>query len=180
MFNIINDAARAYEKVIPDDRWHEPYMPMEELESEIADGVEFWGAEENGVLVAVMGMQDRGAVTLMRHAYVLTARRTCGIGTRLLRHLESLTYKPILIGTWVAATWAIRFYENNGYCALPRHETEQLLRRFWRIPERQVATSIVLANKAWEQGGERVIMLSERAETDVSGGILADKSMHQD
>ncbi len=150
MFAIINDAAQAYKGVIPDDRWHEPYMSIEEIEKEIADGVEFWGAEEGGALVGVMGSQDKGEVTLMRHAYVITARRNCGIGTTLLRHLESLTNKPILIGTWIDATWAIRFYEKNGYITLSRQETEQLLRQFWRIPERQVATSVVLANTAWQ------------------------------
>ena len=125
-------------------------MSIVEIEKEIADGVEFWGAEEGGALVGVMGSQDKGEVTLMRHAYVITARRNCGIGTTLLRHLESLTNKPILIGTWIDATWAIRFYESNGYIILSRQETEQLLRQFWRIPERQVATSIVLANTAWQ------------------------------
>jgi GNAT superfamily N-acetyltransferase len=150
MFAIINDAAQAYKGVIPDDRWHEPYMSIEEIEKEIADGVEFWGAEEGGELVGVMGSQDKGEVTLMRHAYVITARRNFGIGTRLLHHLESLTNKPILIGTWIDATWAIRFYEKNGYITLSRQETEQLLRQFWHIPERQVATSVVLANTAWQ------------------------------
>jgi GNAT superfamily N-acetyltransferase len=150
MFVIINDAAQAYKGVIPDDCWHEPYMPIEEIEKEIADGVEFWGAEESCGLVGVMGMQNKGEVTLMRHAYVLTAWRNRDIGTRLLHHLESLTNKPILIGTWVDAVWAIRFYEKNHYTALSRQKTEWLLRRFWNIPGRQVATSVVLANAAWQ------------------------------
>ena len=146
---IINDAAEAYRGVIPDDRWHEPYMPFEELEEEIAAGIEFWGFEENGDLLGVMGVQDKGKVTLIRHAYVVTSRRQAGIGTRLLRHLETLTDNPILIGTWATAGWAIRFYEKNGYVLLSRKETTRLLRRFWTIPDRQVVTSVVLANRKW-------------------------------
>jgi len=147
MFAVINDAARAYRGVIPEDRWHEPYMPLEELRAEIDDGVAFWGVEEEGRLVGVMGIQDRGDVALIRHAYVRTERRRGGVGTRLLAHLESLTRKPILVGTWRAATWAIRFYERNGYVARSREETEHLLRRYWRIPERQIETSMVLSNR---------------------------------
>ena len=112
---IINDAARAYQGVIPTDRWHEPYMPLAELEGEIADGVEFWGYEEQGALLGVMGIQDKGDVCLIRHAYVRPQRQQAGIGTRLLRHLESMTEKPILIGTWAAAAWAVAFYQRNGY-----------------------------------------------------------------
>ncbi|NLV45644.1 MAG: GNAT family N-acetyltransferase [Candidatus Hydrogenedentes bacterium] len=149
MFLIVNDAAIAYKGVIPEDCWHEPYMAMEELAHEIRDGVIFWGWEEDGELQGVMGIQDRGPVTLIRHAYVRTERRNSGIGTKLLRHLEQLTETPILIGTWLAANWAIRFYEKNGYRMLSRVETDALLRRYWRIPERQIVTSIVLADKKW-------------------------------
>ena len=150
LFAIVNDAARAYKGIIPADRWHEPYMPREELEHEIADGVAFWGAERDGRLVGVMGIQDRGDVTLIRHAYVRTAERRQGIGAGLLRHLETLTAKPILIGTWSAATWAIAFYEKHGYRVLPRSEIVRLLRKYWRIPERQVETSVVLADARWK------------------------------
>lgn len=149
MFLIVNDAAIAYKGVIPEDCWHEPYMAMEELIHEIRDGVIFWGWEENGELQGVMGIQDRGPVTLIRHAYVRTKKRNSGIGTKLLRRLEQLTETPILIGTWLAANWAIRFYEKNGYRVLSRVETDALLRRYWRIPERQIVTSIVLADKKW-------------------------------
>ena len=149
MLALINEAARAYQGVIPNDCWHEPYMPQEALLSDIRDGVEFWGVEQAGALVGVMGIQDKGPVALIRHAYVRTSERRGGLGTRLLHHLERLTAKPILIGTWAAATWAIRFYEKNGYTALGRDETEQLLRQFWTIPERQIATSIVLAGRGW-------------------------------
>lgn len=143
---IVNDAAEAYRGIIPADRWHEPYMPAEELREEQADGVVFWGWEdESGELLGVMGIQDRGEVTLIRHAYVRTTCRRGGIGTALLRHLETLTDRPILIGTWAAATWAIRFYERNGYRVVGPEEKSRLLRRYWRIPERQVETSVVLA-----------------------------------
>jgi GNAT superfamily N-acetyltransferase len=145
MLEIINDAATAYKGIIPADRWHEPYMPLEELQHEIAAGVRFWGYEEQGRLLAVMGIQDKGEVTLIRHAYVRTARRGQGLGTRLLCHLESTTQNPILIGTWAAATWAVAFYQKNGYRLLPEDEKNRLLRRYWTIPERQVETSVVLA-----------------------------------
>jgi GNAT superfamily N-acetyltransferase len=150
MYTVINDAAQAYKGIIPDDRWQEPYMPMDELQAEIRDGVEFWGLEENGKLTGVMGIQNKVTVALIRHAYVRTEDRNRGVGTQLLRHLESLTNKPILIGTWAAATWAIRFYERNGYRLLSRQDTDRLLRQYWRIPERQIVTSVVLASRNWE------------------------------
>ena len=147
---IINEAAQAYRGVIPEDRWHEPYMPIEELKHEIEDGVEFWGYEEAGELAGVMGLQDKGDLHLIRHAYVRTSSQNRGIGTKLLRHLERMTDKPILIGTWADATWAIRFYEKNGYRLLARPEIERLLEKYWKIPERQVVTSVVLANPRWK------------------------------
>ncbi len=152
MYEIINDAAHAYKGVIPADRWHEPYMPIEELKHEIVDGVEFWGYDEAGELVGVMGLQDKGDVYLIRHAYVRTNGRNLGIGTKLLRHLEEMTDKPILVGTWTDATWAIRFYEKNGYRLLSRPETERLLKKYWKIQERQVVTSVVLASPKWKGG----------------------------
>jgi GNAT superfamily N-acetyltransferase len=147
---IINDAAQAYKGVIPVDRWHEPYMPLEELEQEIERGVAFWGYEADGELAGVMGIQDRGEVDLIRHAYVLTRNRRQGIGSDLLRHLERLTARPILIGTWADALWAIRFYEKHAYRVLGRSETEALLKKYWTIPERQIATSVVLASPRWK------------------------------
>jgi len=149
MYAIINDAAQAYKGVIPDDCWHDPYMPLNELKQEIEDGVVFWGIDEEGNLVGVMGIQDRGNVVLIRHAYVRTNRRNNGIGTQLLKHLEGMIKEPILIGTWADATWAIRFYERNGYYLLSRSESERLLQQYWNIPERQVVTSVVLANPTW-------------------------------
>jgi GNAT superfamily N-acetyltransferase len=146
LFSIINDAAQAYKGVIPADRWHEPYMSLDELKREIANGIAFWGCETGGSLVGVMGIQDCGDVTLIRHAYVRTDQRRKGIGEKLLKELETMTAKPILIGTWSAAVWAIRFYEKNGYRTLPRLEIERLLRKYWKIPQRQIETSVVLAN----------------------------------
>ena len=145
MFAIINDAAQAYKGVIPADRWHEPYMPLEELKGQIGEGIVFSGCESEGRLVGVMGIQDKGEVTLIRHAYVRTSERRKGIGEKLLKHLEGTTAKPILIGTWHDAAWAIRFYEKNGYRVQSRDETARLLRKYWSIPERQIETSVVLA-----------------------------------
>ena len=149
MERIINDAAQAYRGVIPADRWHEPYMPAEKLGEEIAVGVTFWGCEQEGELLGVMGIQDRGEVTLIRHAYVLTSRQGQGIGGRLLRHLQALTDKPILIGTWASAEWAVRFYQHYGYRLVDPETKARLLHRYWSIPERQVETSVVLGNSVW-------------------------------
>ncbi len=157
MFAIINDAAQAYKGHIPDDRWHEPYMSREALQHEIDAGVRFWGYAEDGALVGVMGIQDvagsNGAadVTLIRHAYVYTARRGEGIGGKLLAHLRALADRPILIGTWADAVWAIRFYEKHGFHLVSWEEKERLLRTYWDIPARQVATSVVLAENPQEK-----------------------------
>ena len=144
---IINDAAQAYKGVIPDDRWHEPYMSLEELRHEIEDGVVFRGLESDEQLLGIMGIQDKGDVILIRHAYIRTHARKQGIGTKLLRHLENLTEKPILIGTWADASWAISFYEKNGYTLVTEEEKNHLLKKYWSIPGRQVATSVVLSNR---------------------------------
>jgi GNAT superfamily N-acetyltransferase len=152
---IINEAAQAYRGVIPEDRWHEPYMPSDELRREIDDGVEFWGYEEAGDLVGVMGLQDRGDLYLIRHAYVRATHQNRGIGTKLLHHLEQMTDKPILVGTWADATWAVQFYQKNGYQLLSRSDTERLLKKYWKIPERQIVTSVVLANSKWSPGRKK-------------------------
>jgi N-acetylglutamate synthase-like GNAT family acetyltransferase len=146
---IVNDAARAYRGAIPADRWHEPYMPADELAREIAGGVVFWVAEEQGGLLGVMGIQDKGDVALVRHAYVAPSAQRSGIGTRLLRHVEALVDKPILIGTWAAASWAIDFYRRNGFTVVPSDDKDRLLRTYWSIPARQIETSVVLANGRW-------------------------------
>ena len=149
IFEIINDAAIAYKGVIPDDRWKEPYMPEEELAEQIRDGVEFWGYEEDGRLTGVMGIQDKGEVMLIRHAYVLTDKRNCGVGTKLLKFLYSECQKPVLIGTWKAAIWAIRFYKKNNFQLVSEEEKNRLLKKFWNIPERQIENSVVLADAKW-------------------------------
>lgn len=145
IFEIINDAARAYDGVIPTDRWKVPYMSREELRHEMDEGVVFWGYDEDGTLQGVMGIQDVQDVTLIRHAYVRTNRRSQGIGGRLLSFLRQKTAKRILIGTWADAAWAIRFYEKHGFRVVSHEEKERLLRKYWRIPERQVETSVVLS-----------------------------------
>jgi N-acetylglutamate synthase-like GNAT family acetyltransferase len=149
IFEIINNAAKAYKGVIPQDRWHEPYMSSAELKAQIEDGIVFWGLERDGILLGVMGIQDKGDVTLIRHAYVVPGQQKRGIGKKLLQHLQRLTAKPILIGTWATACWAISFYEKNGYTLVSEEEKNLLLRRYWSIPERQVETSVVLANQTW-------------------------------
>jgi GNAT superfamily N-acetyltransferase len=149
MLAIINEAAQAYRGVIPADRWHEPYMPMHELVEEIAAGVVFWVAEQEGRLLGVMGIQDKGDVALVRHAYVAPSTQRKGVGTRLLRHVESLNGKPLLIGTWADASWAIEFYRRNGFTVVPSSHKDRLLRTYWSIPARQIETSVVLADGRW-------------------------------
>ena len=146
---IVNDAAQAYRGVIPADRWHEPYMPRAELAKEMADGIQFWVYEDAGRMSGVMGIQDKGAVALVRHAYVTTTLQRKGVGAALLHHVQGLTAKPMLIGTWRDATWAIAFYQRNGFTLLSDSAKEILLRRFWSIPARQVETSVVLADQRW-------------------------------
>ena len=148
ILHVVNDAAEAYKGVIPDDQWREPYMSAEELKEGIESGVTFYGWTENDVLVAVMGIQPIHEVTLIRHAYVLTSRQRTGIGTQLLNHLLNLAQTPVvLVGTWEAAYWAIRFYEKRGFKLLSRQETNTLLRKHWTITERQIETSVVLKLK---------------------------------
>jgi len=146
IFTIINDSATAYKGVIPPDRWHEPYMSREALESEIAAGVRFWGYSEDGVFLGVMGSQDVRDVTLIRHAYVRTSERNKGIGGKLLAHLVTQAPGPVLIGTWAAATWAIQFYERHGFALVPESEKNVLLKKYWTVPDRQIATSVVLTS----------------------------------
>lgn len=149
MFDVINGAAQAYRGVIPPDRWHDPYMPRDELAKEIADGIVFWVAEGEGRLLGVMGIQDKGSVALVRHAYVAPAAQRSGVGTKLLRHVTGLADRPILIGTWADASWAIAFYRRNGFTVVPDDEKKNLLRTYWSIPERQIEVSVVLADERW-------------------------------
>lgn len=149
IWEIINDGAQAYRGVIPEDQWAEPYMSREEMEREIEDGVEFWGFEDSGELVGAMGIQTVQDVTLIRHAYVRSEWQKRGIGARLLAHLRGLTADPILIGTWADAVWAIRFYEKHGFRMVGLAEKDRLLKRYWKISERQRETSVVLADSKW-------------------------------
>ncbi len=155
IYEIINDAAQAYKGVIPDDRWNEPYMGQDELRHEIDDGVVFWGHEEDRELLGVMGLQDVQDVTLIRHAYVRTSRRSQGIGGRLLQHLMEQAHRPLLVGTWAAAGWAVRFYERHGFRLVSPEEKDRLLRTYWSIPESQVETSVVLADPSWPGAASR-------------------------
>jgi len=150
IFDIINDAASAYKGVIPSDRWHEPYMTKEELKEQIEEGVRFScyiDDEDDNEVIGVMGIQDKTDVMLIRHAYVRTRQRSKGVGTFLLRELIRDTTKPILIGTWQAAAWAISFYEKNGFCLVEEEEKNRLLKKYWAIPDRQIETSVVLVDK---------------------------------
>jgi GNAT superfamily N-acetyltransferase len=152
---IINDGARAYRGTIPADRWTEPYMSREKLQHEFDDGVVFWGYEEDGALMGVMGIQPVRDVTLIRHAYVRTNAQKKGVGSQLLAHLRELTKDPVLIGTWADAVWAIRFYERHGFRRVSDEEKDRLLKRYWNIPERQVETSVVLADPQWWEAVKR-------------------------
>jgi N-acetylglutamate synthase-like GNAT family acetyltransferase len=145
---IVNAAAQRYRGVIPADRWREPYMPAEELDAEIAAGVEFWGYEEDAELVGVMGIQPVGDVVLIRHAYVAPGRQGSGIGGALLGRLVASATAPLLVGTWATAEWAIRFYEHHGFELTSRERTRELLQTYWTIPERQIETSVVLTGPA--------------------------------
>ena len=149
IYSVINDAAIVYKGVIPADRWKEPYMSRGELQHEIDAGVLFWGYEVEGEIVGVMGIQHVEDVTLIRHAYVFTANQNQGIGKKLLSELRRQTDRPILIGTWADAAWAIRFYERHNFKRVPNTEKGRLLEKYWSIPRRQVETSVVLAERTW-------------------------------
>jgi GNAT superfamily N-acetyltransferase len=142
---IVNAAAEAYRGVIPADRWHEPYMPLHELDGEIAAGVAFWGYEADGALVGIMGIQRVRDVHLIRHAYVSPGSQRHGVGSALLEHLARSTTERILVGTWAAAEWAIRFYRRHGFELVSPERKTALLKAYWTIPDRQIETSVVLA-----------------------------------
>jgi GNAT superfamily N-acetyltransferase len=145
ILEIVNAAAEAYRGVIPADRWREPYMDAAELDREIAAGVAFWGCESGERLAGVMGIQAVRDVDLVRHAYVRPDAQGEGIGRRLLEHLRASAERPLLVGTWAAAEWAIRFYRRNGFEPVTTEQKNRLLKTYWSIPERQVETSVVLA-----------------------------------
>lgn len=150
IWTIINDGAQAYKGTIPPDRRTEPYMSREELQRELDDGVVFWGFEEAGKLVGIMGIQKVQDVTLIRHAYVRTSSQKRGIGGDLLSHLRGLISGPVLVGTWASAVWAIHFYERHGFQMVGPQEKNRLLKKYWTVPERQIETSVVLADSKWQ------------------------------
>lgn len=153
IYQVINDAASAYKNVIPGECWHEPYMSRQELRLQMEEGVEFWCYHEHDKILGVMGIQDKREVTLIRHAYVRTVARNTGIGGKLLAHLRTLTSKPVLIGTWAAASWAIEFYQKHGFRLVSQELKNKLLDTYWAIPPRQVETSVVLVTSDWESDG---------------------------
>ena len=147
VLTVINTAAQAYRGVIPADRWHDPYMASAELDAEITAGVTFSVHDTDGDVLAVMGIQRVGDVDLIRHAYVDPAHQGRGLGAGLLRHLQDSTRRPVLVGTWAAAQWAIGFYEHHGYHRVDQDRAAQLLRTYWTVPDRQIHTSVVLTNQ---------------------------------
>lgn len=149
IWTIINDGAQAYKGAIPVDQWTEPYMSREAMQEEISDGVVFWGLEDGQELVGVMGIQKVRDVTLIRHAYVRSIWQKRGIGAQLLSHLRGLTDDPILIGTWADAVWAIRFYDKHGFRLVSLVDKDRLLKKYWKISERQREASVVLADSKW-------------------------------
>jgi GNAT superfamily N-acetyltransferase len=153
MLRIINLAADAYRVFIPPAEWKDPYMPAQELRQEIAAGVRFTGYVEAGELIGIMGLQLVQEVALIRHAYVHPYRQGRGIGSALHRELRSQTDRPSLVGTWAQSSWAIRFYQQLGYRLLPESEGAMLLRRYWSVPESQIAASVVLADERWQHAG---------------------------
>jgi GNAT superfamily N-acetyltransferase len=146
VLTIINVAAEAYRGVIPADRWHDPYMPADELEREIAAGVEFWGYARDDILVGVMGIQPVLDVDLIRHAYVLPGNQRHGVGAALIEHLLAVSTKPMLVGTWSAASWTIRFYERHGFESVSPERKAALLKQYWKVPDRQIELSTVLSH----------------------------------
>jgi len=151
IYTIINDGALAYKGVIPEDCWREPYMSRDKLQQEMDAGVVFWGSEDNGKLCGVMGLQSVRDVTLVRHAYVLTANQRRGIGASLLSRLRDLRKAPMLIGTWADAAWAIRFYEKNGFELVGPALKDRLLQQYWTVSQRQAEVSVVLADADWRK-----------------------------
>jgi GNAT superfamily N-acetyltransferase len=142
--SIINEAARAYQGAVPADCLHDPYMSRPQLLSEIHAGVHFWGLEDSGVLVGVMGIQQVRDATLIRHAYVRKQYQGLGIGGELIHWIIAQARRPLLVGTWAAAAWAIRFYERHGFKAVAGEDRQRLLETYWTIPARQRDVSVVL------------------------------------
>ncbi len=151
VYFIINEAAAAYRGVVSAVHLTDPYMSRREFRSAIAAGVEFWGHEENATLRGVMGIQRTQDVVLIRHAYIRTQYQGQGIGSGLLKYLTAKTRRPVLVGTWSGMTRTIQFYQRNGFELVPAAAKDALLRKYWRIPDAQIAGSLVLANVAVER-----------------------------
>ena len=171
MLQVINAAAQAYRGVIPPDCWREPYMPAEELASEITDGVVFSGWAADGALAGVMGGPRRWNVDLIRHAYVLPAWLGRGVGSRLLVQLAPGRVRPVLVGTWRAAIWAVNFYEHHGFSRAPEEVVSPLLRTYWSVPERQMAASLVLCLPALNADGAERLIAEARARSYSTQGV---------
>ena len=150
IYKIINEAAFAYKGIIPKDRWKEPYISKEELKIQINEGVEFWNYQNDNEIIGVMGIQFENKVTLIRHAYIKTFFQQKGIGSKLLIHLIEMVKTPVLIGTWADASWAINFYKKHGFKVLSNEQKNNLLNTYWKVPERQMQTSVILASKNWK------------------------------
>jgi GNAT superfamily N-acetyltransferase len=143
---IINEAANAYKGAIPADCWHEPYMTDSALKSEIEAGVNFFGWYGSDGLAGIMGLQKVKDAALIRHAYVHSSHQGKGIGSALLNELTGKMKEKtkILVGAWANATWAIRFYQRQGFRMVSELEKDILLQTYWNISKRQAETSVVL------------------------------------
>ena len=145
ILHVINDASLRYKGVIPDNCWHEPYMSKKELINELMEGVQIFGYHLNKKLIAVIGIQEVKNVTLIRHAYTLSSYQGKGIGSALLEYLlEKNQNSRLLVGTWRNATWAIRFYKKFGFILHTKKKTTLLLKKYWKIPLKQIKNSVVL------------------------------------
>ena len=145
ILHVINDASLKYKGVIPDNCWHEPYMSEQELTDEFSDGVRMFGYNQDNKLIGVIGFQEKKDVTLIRHAYTLTSYQDKGTGSALLEYLLKKNQNSrLLVGTWRNSTWAIRFYEKFGFILHAKEQSTLLLKKYWKIPSKQIKNSVVL------------------------------------
>ena len=145
ILNIINDASLRYKGIIPENCWHEPYMSEQELIDEFNNKIHMFGYHKNNKLIGVIGVQEVKDVILIRHAYTLTAYQGKGTGSALLKYLLKKNQNSrILVGTWRHATWAVRFYEKFGFVLHAKEQSALLLKKYWKIPSKQIENSVVL------------------------------------
>ncbi len=145
ILHIINDAAKKYKGIIPDDCWHEPYMSEQELIDEFNDEVRMYGYHDNNKLIGVIGIQEVQDIILIRHAYTLTSYQNKGTGSAMLEYLLKKSQNSrLLVGTWKNATWAIRFYEKFGFVVHAKEQSTLLLKKYWKIQSKQIKNSVVL------------------------------------